>query len=71
MRKGNEHTEVIPAQAGALGRFPILSISRAMLERCVLVPNMIEEMDLVFPRKQSYAHTMYGRIAPALHSTVS
>jgi len=38
----------------------------AMHEWVVEVPDLVEEMDLVFARKQCRANAVYGRISPSL-----
>lgn len=35
-------------------------------ERVVEVPNLIEEVDLIFAREQCRAYAVYGRVTPSL-----
>lgn len=60
----------IPLRA-VLKRTPIISVGQTAAgetnhERVVKVPNLVEEMDLIFARKQCSANAVYRGVPPTL-----
>lgn len=49
---------------------PRFLLSRAVLVRCMFIPNLVKEVDLVFVRKQGSPDAVDRRITPPLRNVI-
>ncbi len=59
-------TEAVKLRAGAVFRAPDLAVAGTVREGWVLIPDVVEEVDLVLAREERGADAVDGCVAPAL-----